>query len=466
MGQSGSGGTFGVTRLWATFEGSGVTFGGTCGVTRVWACLWVSRLGPRCRSPGASPRCRRLRWIVSSSPLRPRRGRRHPDAPRPPRRRACHRSIVSPQSLSPALRCRRFVVSVPAPAVARSRGCPPASRPPSSRLSPLRRRVITSSSSEPKPTVERSSVAAERPLAVARRPRRAPPVATRRLCVVATTPSSVVVVVVVARCLRRHRRRRPRRQHSRPRVALPLCGRPCGLRRHLRPRRYRRLSSSGRHRRPPPVAAVVVVDPRLYPHPSSCSATLPPASLTWDWDVTRRRRRRVVVVLAAALWSSSSSGLVLAAAGWQCFDVGAGQGTEHDRTPGPNMRATPALPIPRFCSEHQNNVNQTSAFGPCLLLRRGLAQLQILFLTDSQDCTHRHALLSAQLCRRLGGAVQSLGCYFRVPVRCELVLLPHCVPDHGVTILLADPHRHILRECSGAEPVCTFAGLPVGQELL
>ena len=40
-----------------------------------------------------------------------------------------------------------------------------------------------------------------------------------------------------------------------------------------------------------PVAAVVVVDPRLYPHPSSCSATLPPASLTWDWDVTRRRRR-------------------------------------------------------------------------------------------------------------------------------------------------------------------------------
>ena len=114
----------------ATCEGSGVTFGGTCGVTLVWACLWVSRLGPRCRSPGASPRCRRLRWIVSSSPLRPRRGRRHPDAPRPPRRRACHRSIVSPQSLSPALRCRRFVVSVPAPAVARSRGCPPASRPP------------------------------------------------------------------------------------------------------------------------------------------------------------------------------------------------------------------------------------------------------------------------------------------------------------------------------------------------
>ena len=69
--------------------------------------------------------------------------------------------------------------------------------------------------------------------------------------------------------------------------------------------------------------------------------------------------RRVVVVLAAAVW--------------QCFDVGAGRGTEHDRTPGPNMRATPA---PRFCSEHPNNVNQTSAFGPwLLLLRRGLANL-------------------------------------------------------------------------------------------
>ena len=349
----------------------------------------------------------------------------------PPRRSpAATSSCVSPQH-----RVAAVVVAGPSlPSLRRQ--CPRPCRRPLSRLptglSPavvaalaLRRRVITSSSSEPKPTVERSSVAAERPLAVARRPRRAPPVATRRLCVVATTPSSVVVVVVVARCLRRHRRRRPRRQHSRPRVALPLCGRPCGLRRHLRPRRYRRLSSSGRHRRPPPVAAVVVVDPRLYPHPSSCSATLPPASLTWDWDVTRRRRR-VVVVLAAALWSSSSSGLVLAAAGWQCFDVGAGQGTEHDRTPGPNMRATPALPIPRFCSEHQNNVNQTSAFGPCLLLRRGLAQLQILFLTDSQDCTHRHALLSAQLCRRLGGAVHIATSFGNAAVQSLSAPLPAC----------------------------------------
>ena len=303
----------------------------------------------------------------------------------PPRRSpAATSSCVSPQhrvaavvvagpSL-PSLRrqCPRHSPPLPSPALA-------AAHRPLARRRRGSRRCVAVSSRRRRPSRSRpSSVRASPPSArspspvvlVAR-----PPVATRRLCVVATTPSSVVVVVVVvARCLRRHRRRRPRRQHSRPRVALPLCGRPCGLRRHLRPRRYRRLSSSGRHRRPPPVAAVVVVDPRLYPHPSSCSATLPPASLTWDWDVTRRRRR-VVVVLAAALWSSSS-GLVLAAAGWQCFDVGAGQGTEHDRTPGPNMRATPALPIPRFCSEHQNNVNQTSAFGPwLLLLRRGLANL-------------------------------------------------------------------------------------------
>ena len=285
-----------------------------------------------------------------------------------------------------AASCRRSRCRRPFVAVASSSVSPPLPSPalaaahrPLARRRRGSRRCVAVSSRRRRPSRSRpSSVRASPPSArspspvvlVAR-----PPVATRRLCVVATTPSSVVVVVVVARCLRRHRRRRPRRQHSRPRVALPLCGRPCGLRRHLRPRRYRRLSSSGRHRRPPPVAAVVVVDPRLYPHPSSCSATLPPASLTWDWDVTRRRRR-VVVVLAAALWSSSSSGLVLAAAGWQCFDVGAGQGTEHDRTPGPNMRATPALPIPRFCSEHQNNVNQTSAFGPwLLLLRRGLANL-------------------------------------------------------------------------------------------
>ena len=58
---------------------------------------------------------------------------------------------------------------------------------------------------------------------------------------------------------------------------------------------------------------------------------------------------------------------------------------------------------------HQNNVNQTSAFGPwLLLLRRGLAQLQILFLTDSQDCTQRHALLNGQLLFKI--AVAAFAC--------------------------------------------------------
>ena len=267
---------------------------------------------------------------MSSSPLRPRSS--HPTLPRHVivrvtaascRRSRCRRPFV----------CRRFVVSVPAPAVA-SRG-PRAARPPSSRLSPLCRRVIASSLSEP-PTVERSSVAAERPLAVAlvAPPGRhssshcasSPPSRRRSLSSSSSPPSSL-----------------PSPSSSPPSSSstLSVTGRAAvvwssvwspssspssGAVGHVR--RYRRLSLSGRHRRPPPVAAVVVVDPRLYPHPSSCSATLPPASLTWDWDVTRRRRR-VVVVLAAALWSSSSSsGLVLAAAGWQCFDVGAGQGTD------------------------------------------------------------------------------------------------------------------------------------------
>ena len=115
MGQSGSGGTFGVTRL--------------------WACLWVSRLGPRCRSPGASPRCRRLRWIVSSSPLRPRRGRRHPDAqPTPPgrhivvrvaagRRSRCRRPFVAPRP------CRRPLSRLPTGPLARRRAALAAASP-------------------------------------------------------------------------------------------------------------------------------------------------------------------------------------------------------------------------------------------------------------------------------------------------------------------------------------------------
>ena len=83
--------------------------------------------------------------------------------------------------------------------------------------------------------------------------------------VFATTPSLVVVAAVIAR-------RRPRRQHSRSRVALPLCGRPCGLRRHLSLALssviivWSSPSSAVRRR-------VVVVDPRLFSRPSSCSAT-------------------------------------------------------------------------------------------------------------------------------------------------------------------------------------------------
>ena len=127
--------------------------------------------------------------VVGFSAFPPRR-RRFPDAPRPPHRRGRSRVVAAASCRRSG--CRRapvhpgVVSAPPSPAVAR------AARPPSSRLSPLRRRVIAaaSSSSRPKPTVERSSVAAERPLAVARRPRLvARPPATRRPCVVAT-PSS------------------------------------------------------------------------------------------------------------------------------------------------------------------------------------------------------------------------------------------------------------------------------------
>ena len=76
-----------------------------------------------------------------------------------------------------------------------------------------------------------------------------------------------------------------------------------------------------------------------------------------------------MVVLAAALWSSSSS--------WLCSPPPVGSvsmlaragGTEHDRTPGAKHEGHTGTSnsAPRFCSEHQNNVNQTSAFGPWLL---------------------------------------------------------------------------------------------------
>ena len=283
-------------------------------------------------APAPSSPLDRVVGVVSATS--PPRRRRHPDAPRP---------NASSWSQS---QCRPFV----APRPCRR----PLSRLPTGPLARRRRssrRCVAVSSRRRRPSRSRpSSVRALPPRARSPSPVvlvACPPVATRRLCVVATTPSSVVVG------RRRHRH-----------FAVAIVAAVIGVNtlghgsRHLHPRALsvmfaaigRRLSSFGRHRRPPPVAAVVVVDPRLYPHPCSCSATLPPASPTWAWDP---RRRRVVVVLAAALWSSSSSGLVLAAAGWQCFD-GAGPR-------GQNMRATPALPIPRFCSEHQNNVNQTSA---------------------------------------------------------------------------------------------------------
>ena len=196
------------------------TFGGTCGVTRVWACLWVSRLGPRCRSPGASPRCRRLRWIVSSSPLRPRRGRRHPDAPRPPRRRACHRSIVSPQSFvaGPSLQWLR-------------RQCPP----------PL-----------PSPAL----AAAHRPLARRRRgSRRCVAVSSRRRRPSRSRPFE--------RRRRAPARRRPSSSSRAPRSPLVVCA-------SSPPRRRRSLSSSSSSRAAFAVIVAAVLVVNTLGHGSRC----------------------------------------------------------------------------------------------------------------------------------------------------------------------------------------------------
>jgi len=160
----------------------------------------------------------------SSSPLGPRRV--VVATPTPPTHHIITITVVSPQSLSPALRCTPVHPRCrQRPRPCRSRGCPPAARPPSSRLSPLRRRVIARRVVLAVPVVrvrQSSEANPSRAFAAERRPRRAPPVTTRRPCVVA----------VVGRCRRRrhrhrclrrrHRRRRHRRQHSRPRVALPL----------------------------------------------------------------------------------------------------------------------------------------------------------------------------------------------------------------------------------------------------
>ena len=271
--------------------------------------------------------------VVVSATSPPRR-RRHPDAPRPNASswsQSCRRSIVSPQCRPfVAPRCTPGVVSAPAPAIARSRGCPPARSPAvvAALAAAGRRcaRCVVVVPAAPVVRVRQSSDPKPRAFAVARCPRRTPPHSSSVPSVVVVVVATVIAVavaivaaVIVVNTLGHGSRCRCGRSRLRPR-ALSVMFAAIG----------RRLSSC--HRRPPPVAAVVVVD------------------LSWAWDP---RRRRVVVVLAAALWSSSSSGLVLAAAGWQCFD-GAGPR-------GQNMRPTPTLPIPRFCSEHQNNVNQTSA---------------------------------------------------------------------------------------------------------
>ena len=196
--------TFGVKRLWGTF-----------GVTRLWG---------NAGGVVSAGSCRRLHYV---------RGRRT-------RRSPATSSCVSLQH-----RVAAVVVAGPSFAVASSSVSPPLPSPlaahgPLARRRRGSRRCVAVSSRRRRPSRRPSSVRASPPSARSPSPSSRPPVATRRLTV--RRRHHAVVGRCRRRhrhrhrCLRRHRRHRPRRQHSRSRVALPLCGRPCGLRRHLRPR--------------------------------------------------------------------------------------------------------------------------------------------------------------------------------------------------------------------------------------
>ena len=247
--------------------------------------------------------------VVVSATSPPRR-RRRPDAPRPNASswsQSCRRSrsIVSPQCRPfVAPRCTPGVVSAPAPAIARSRGCPPApavvaALAAAGRRCSLRRRR-PGRASRPRPPVVRAEAASVR-----RRP-------------VSSSHAPPLVVRAVGRCRRRrrhrhrclrrrHRRRRHRRQHSRSRVALPLwsfASPSSGAVGHVR--RYRSPVVIVSPRRPPPVAAVVVVDLSspvvVLSHPAAGIADLGlgPGILvvvgSWLCSPPRcgRRRRRVL----------------------------------------------------------------------------------------------------------------------------------------------------------------------------
>ena len=189
-----SSGTTFVTRLWVAF-----------GVTRLWACLWVSQLGGRRRSPSSRRRriagavvsagsCRRrLRYVPAASSSPPRR-------PPPPATsswsQSCRRSIVSPQSLSPALRC----TPVHPPCRQRPHPCPrPLSRLPTGLLGRRRRgsrRCVAVSSPPRRRRPHQSSASARRrPSSSSRAPQS--PLVVRASSPPPLLPSSVVVVVIV-----------------------------------------------------------------------------------------------------------------------------------------------------------------------------------------------------------------------------------------------------------------------------
>ena len=254
------------------------------------------------------------------------------------RRRAAVVAASSSQSqcrpfLAP--RCTPGVVSAPAPAVAHCRGCPPAHSPAvvaALAASPCHRRRVVVVPAAPVVRVRRSSSSRtpQSPLLV--RASSPPPL----------LPSSVVVVVVVATVTSPSPSSPPSSSST-----LSVTGRAISVLGRCRSR-YRSPVLSSCHRRPPPVAAVVVVDLSspvvVLSHPAAGIADLGLGSSSSSGRGCARRRVVVVVVVG-----SCARRRRLAVFRWRGTP-----GAKHEGHP-------PALPIPRFCSEHQNNVNQTSA---------------------------------------------------------------------------------------------------------
>ena len=311
---------------------SGITFG----ATRLWGNV---------HRPGAvvsAGSCRRLRYVPAASSSPPRRPPPATSSWSSSQHRVAAVVVAGPSLPSPALAAQPCTRPL-----ARCRPSPP--RPPSSRLSPLRRRVIAAASSSRQSSASASRPSRSRPFErrrrapARRRPSSPPPLLPSSVVVVVVVEAviaafavAIVAAVIVVNTLGHGSRCRCGRSRG---VVVSVIISVLGRCRSCSP-----LSVAGCHRlvvtvvrRPsPPLSSLILAStssPLSSPvvvlsHPAAGIAELGLGCYTCvvvgsPWLCSpprcgRGRRRRVVVVLAAA--------------GWQCFDVGASRGTEHDKT--------------------------------------------------------------------------------------------------------------------------------------